>query len=314
MPDNLYGRWSPWAWGIEPVNGCNLRCGHCAQRLFPKGVFHYMAEETWMTLFKIIRRVTPRCRVEMALAGEPLLHPDMLELLRIARELSPESQLQITTNGTQLLRGEYKYADLLKAGANIIYTDMYGEKEDFCELAAEAGVMWYDYHEKPKDAPGAWSYHGPDLKLIVLMDPPKNWPDKRKSLGRLGTWYNNLDWEAAKEFNMVPVVKPPHRRCTQPYVYSVTDWKGRYLFCCQDMMGETAGTLGDVSSGVMGFKSYWFSKKMQHARRELRENHRENVSECARCSITFSRCDMRMWLDNPLNKFWDGHSWKKMEE
>ena len=299
----------PWAWAIEPVNGCNLKCGHCATRLFPKGRIRFIKEKVWRDMFHVIKEVSPRCRVEMAMAGEPLLHPDMLHFLRIAREISPDSQIQITTNGTMLLAGKYKYKDLFQAGANIIYTDMYGPRDEFRKLANQSGELWYEYHNKPKDAPGAWTYSGPDLRLITLMEHPGNWPNKRKHMGRLGTFYNNLDWKAAEEFNLHPVTKPPFRRCNQPSVYSVTNYQGKYLLCCQDLMSETAGMMGEVSSGAPGFLKYWLGEKMQDVRRKLRSKCRVDISECSRCAITFSRCDMPMWKDDPLDHYWNGSKW-----
>lgn len=305
---NSLGGQSPWSWAVEPVRGCNLRCGHCAARLM-KHAPRFMTEETWRALWNVLRVITPRSRVELSNAGEPTLHPDLPGFVGIARELSPESQIQITTNGTKLIDGGQTYEELFRAGANIVYVDMYSPRKDHVRLARESGIPFYEYCSKPKDAPGAWTYYGPDLKLIVLMEHPGNWPKSRKSMGRLGTFYNNLDWEAARRFGLRPVKKPIWRGCTQLFRYVSVHQSGEYEFCCQDFMGETAGTLGSVHDGVEGFMKFWFGRKMQDARRKLRVGCRAAVSECSRCSITFSRCDVRMWKEEQLDYWWDGHRW-----
>jgi hypothetical protein len=310
---NPLGRQSPWSWAIEPVRGCNLRCGHCATRLFT-GEPEFMTKKTWFALWNTIAVVSPVTRVEMANAGEPTLHPFLPEFIRMARKISPLSQIQITTNGTMLAKGELTHQELFDAGTNIIYVDMYAPKELHVKLAKESGVPFYEYYNKPEKAPGAWTYTGPDLKLIVLMDHPGNWPKKRRNLNRLGTFYNHLDWKAAEEFGLKPVTNPLWRGCTQPFRYVSVHCNGSYELCCQDFMGETAGMMGNVLDGEKGFLQFWFGRKMQDARRKLRKQCRAGIPECAKCSITFSRCDMKMWEDDQLTHWWDGARWNLLEE
>jgi hypothetical protein len=304
--------WSPWSWAIEPVRGCNLRCGHCATRLF-NGPALFMSEDVWVSLFETIRKVSPKTRVEMANAGEPTLHPDLIKFISVARKLSPDSQLQVTTNGTMIASGEMSYRELFDAGLNIVYVDMYAPRETHIALAEKSGFQYYEYLRKPQNMPGAWTYTGPELKLIVLMEHPGHWPKSRKSLGRLGTFYNHLDWEAAKPFGLIPVMIPPNRGCTQPFRYVSVHMDGSYELCCQDFMGETAGKLGNVGDGPDGFLKFWFGEFMQDARRKLRCRCRKEVPYCARCSITFSRSDLVMWKDaGSLDYWWNGEKWVRM--
>lgn len=313
LPRNPLGKQGPWSWALEPVRGCNLRCGHCATRLFDHGPI-FISEFVWRKLWETIGIVSPKTRVEMANAGEPTLHSNLLGLVRMARELSPYSQIQITTNGTKLASGDLTYRSLFDAGINIVYVDMYASSVVHEKLARESGEQYYFYHAKPKGAPGAWAYTSPELRLIVLMEQPANWPRSRRNLRRLGTFYNHLDWEAASPFGLRPVVHPPRQGCTQPFRYVSVHVDGSYELCCQDFMGETAGTLGTVLDGPSGFMQFWFGMKMQDARRKLRARCRSALSECARCSITFSRSNMRMWGDEQLESWWDGKQWLKLPD
>jgi hypothetical protein len=273
-------------------------------------VFEFMTEETWRETFMIMQAMTPTCRVDLVLGGEPTLHPRLPEFLAIARELAPLIQLQITTNGTQLLKGRWTYRQLLDAGANIIYTDMYGPRERFEALAKASGSPWYYYYDKPEKAPSPWTYHGPELKVVILQEQPAHWPKSRLKSGLLGTWFNHLDWKAAERFGLKPVTEPIIRRCNQPFIYVPVHANGSYLLCCQDNTGETAGLFGTVHSGVEGFKRYWYGQNLQMIRRRLREKNRCDTSQCARCSITFSRCDYKHWTDEQAGKFWDGKEWQ----
>lgn len=306
---SMLGSTAPWAWVIEPVHGCNLRCGHCSCRLDKPNTYHYIKEDSWIQAWSIISKVAPTTRADLCLGGEPTLHPDIYQLLKLARKISPLTQIQITTNGTMLLSGKLEYRELLAAGANIIYTDMYGPHSKFVDMAKESGIAWYEYYKKPKDAPSPWTYNGPDLKLIVLQEQPENWPKSRYRAGLLGTWFNHLDWEAAKRFGLTPVTQAPARRCNQPFRYSCIDSKGYYLLCCQDNVGETSGMFGNVSEGVDGFLKFWYGKKMQTYRVNLMAKNRMANSQCSRCNITFSRCDYKHWKDEQLRNYWTGKEW-----
>ena len=268
-----------------------------------------MSLDIWVNLMKVIRQVTPRCRLELAMCGEPTLHPELVGMLRTGRMISPESQIQITTNGTMLMNGVVTYAELFNAGANIVYVDMYSPRAKHIELAQQSGYEWYEYLNAPPNAPAAWSYKGPKIKFIVLMENPANWPETRRRMGRLGTWLNHLDWDAAAPFGLTPVIEPVQRHCAQPFRHVAVNFEGNYLLCCQDFMGETSGTMGNVESGIAGFKKYWFGKKMQRARRHLRVKDRAGLPECARCNVRFSREGFRLWEERYTNKYWDGETW-----
>lgn len=305
------GNTTPWAWIIEPSFGCNLECGHCCAELIPEQQKMFMSYETWCSTFKILNLVSPTVRVDICgIVGEPTLHPHLTEWLKMARKLAPLIQIQITTNGTMLLKGRVNYRDLLNAGANIIYTDQYGPHRRFEGLARESGYPYYQYYNRPKDAWSPWKFHGPHLKMIVLMEHPGTWPKSRLKSGLLGNWYGHLNWKKAARFNMFPVKRPLTRRCNQPFLYVNVASDGHYLMCCQDGMHTTAGQFGNVSMGVDGFRKFWYGKRMQIVRRNLRAKNRAGMPQsCAKCSVTPSRGDYKHWTENQLKIYWDGTQW-----
>jgi hypothetical protein len=273
----------------------------------------FMSMETWIDAWNVMNEVSPTSRVDVCLLGESTLHKDLVEFVSVARKLCPLAQIQITNNGTTLLKGDLLMEDLLDAGANVVYVDMYGPRETFKKMAASSGYPWYEYYNKPDGAPSPWTYLSPDLKLVVLQVHPGNWPESRKKSGLLGTWFNNLDWDAAKKFGLKPVVDPPARRCNQPFICVPVHVSGQYLLCCQDGMAESAGKFGRVQDGVEGFKRYWYGKDIQIIRRRLRLKNRADTSECSRCDITFSRCDYVLWEDDEVERWWDGKEWHLLE-
>lgn len=302
---------SPYVWSIEPAYGCNLRCGHCCADLVPKDDYELMSESTWRSTFAILAAVSPTVRVDLCgYVGEPTLNPNLERLLPIARRVAPLAQIQITTNGTKLLTGDYSMAGLLDAGANILYVDQYGDKRRYEKLARESGYPFYRYYDAPPDAPTPWRYWGPDQKVIVLMDEPSTWPRSRLRAGLLGNWYGNMNWDrgvAQRDFGMAPLETPLVRRCNQPFLYVTVSASGDYLLCCQDGLQTTRGRFGNVSTGVDGFRRFWFGIDLQTIRRRLRfKNRAATVYACARCNVTFARCDYRHWTDSQTHLYFAG--------
>ena len=312
MKQKLFGDQNPYVWCIEILHGCNLACHHCAMSVLDRTP-RAMTIETWKQTMKLIAKIGPEVRIELAMGGEPTLHPDLLKILRIGREIVPQGQFQITTNGTMLIKGTVTYKQIMDAGCNIVYTDMYAPRERFAKLAQEAGYTHWFYYpqdgepEQP-DGMSPWVYHGPHIHWIPLQNNPSDWPKSRMNANLLGTWFNHIDPKKAIKFGMKPVTLAPFRRCNQPFLYVPVSWTGDYILCCQDMALETVGH-GSVNEGLEGFKKWWFGTFMQDHRRWLREKDRMKSPYCSRCSITFSRSDYKHWSDDQVSKHWNGEEW-----
>jgi hypothetical protein len=311
------GRFSPWVWSIEFVRGCNLSCWHCTARIFPEdGIPKFMPVETWEALCKVMARVTPRGRLELAQGGEPTLHPHLLECISIAKRLSPTTQIQVTTNGLNLLNGKFTFNQLFRAGANSVYVDMYAPFEKYEALVKASGVEWYKYDRSGSTGtPGhrmANTYYGdPSMRLIILQDHPEERLRWRK-VGRLSTFLNHIDWKVAIPYGLVPVRETYRRKCTMPMRYVSTSYEGDYLFCCIDFWCETAKLMGSVLDGPDGFTKFWFGRLMQQIRRHLLTGDRASVPYCSRCNCAFSKCDwVKMWPESIYSKYFDG-AWKAM--
>jgi len=311
----FFGNNTPWVWVLEPVHGCNLKCGHCCAGLLERNKFHFMKEAAWIKTWELIKKISPTCRIDICgIVGEPSLHPHLLKFIKIAREISPYSQIQLTTNGTMLKNGKLKFKDLLDSGLNIVYTDQYGTKAQFEKLASESEYPYYQYYDKPDWAPSPWTYHGPDLKIIVLQDPPDTWPDSRYRAGLLGNWYGNMNWKRAEKYKMAPLKKPLTRRCNQPFLFVNVSSEGKYLLCCQDGMHVTKDKFGTVNDDFEGFVEFWFGKEMQTIRRRLKNKDRAATKyACAKCNITFSRCDFSHWTNEQVGQYYKNGKWHKLK-
>lgn len=305
------GKLNPWAWWAEIVRGCNLACGFCPVRIYEEDEFLFMNKEIWISLLKVIQELTPYSRLELCNAGEPTLHPQLLEYLSIAREICPNLQILMFTNGTQISSGKLTYKELFDAGLNMIFLDMYVSFEKHKKLAEESGYYWYHQDHKPKDAPGIFTYQNdPDIHIIMFAENPNNWSKRKLGRGYLHTFLNDLDWEAASKFGLEPVTEAPSRRCDFPNKFITINHDGTYSFCSFDYMRHTVNEFGNINNGLEDFFKFWLGSYMQDVRLRLYNKDRNSHEWCSKCRFTSIRCDIPYWKSELLTHYWDGSEWK----
>jgi hypothetical protein len=192
---------------------------------------------------------------------------------------------------------------------------MYSAQEKHAKLAENSNAYWF--YQKPectKKHPNIFEYKDdPSRRIIMLAQPPETWFNAKRGRVGMSTFFNHLDWKEASKYGLSPVLTPPERRCDQPSKFVSTTYDGQYQFCCFDFARELDKVLGDVSTGVEGFYKFWFGEFMQHTRWLLYNKLRRVHSQCSRCEFTSIRCDIPRWSEDILNYYWDGGSWKTIQ-
>jgi len=86
---------------VEPTTGCNLSCRTCVRHSWdePTG---FMEMESYRALIRGLSQVPSLNRVSFWGFGEPLLHPDIVEMVSLAKGLGASTDL--ITNGLLLTR------------------------------------------------------------------------------------------------------------------------------------------------------------------------------------------------------------------
>lgn len=309
------GKFNPWAWWVAITRGCNLRCWHCAARLFPRGEYHHMTMETWKNLIGLIKKVSPNTRLEIGYDGEPTLNPKILDMFKYAKKEAPTIQLMMYTNGTILMKGEITYKDLFESGLNMIQVDMYSTIEKHEKLAKDSGYFYFREHEKPDDFPGIFTYNKDNnIHAIRLSNNPSDWIGRKKKGRNISTFFNNLDWDEAKKHNVYPVKRAPNRRCDLPSKFIPVCYDGDYTFCCFDFFNDVAGKIGNINNGIEEFFSFWLGEYMQDVRWKLYNKDRNSHQFCKTCAFTSIRCDIPYWKSGVLSKYWDGDKFSKLED
>ena len=86
---------------MHVVDHCNLNCAGCNHFCSLADPF-FISLESFSDQLQLVKEKIPSLRWLMLLGGEPTLHPQLLELCEIARELFPDITIEILSNGKDL--------------------------------------------------------------------------------------------------------------------------------------------------------------------------------------------------------------------
>jgi radical SAM protein with 4Fe4S-binding SPASM domain len=114
---------------LELLQNCNLACKHCYNfdRSKPQEVIKTKTPLSTKEIFKILEELSELGALSLNLSGgEPLLHPDLLDIVKKAKEHS--FQVRLKTNATLLTNERAK--NLAQAGVKEIDVSLYGKDEE----------------------------------------------------------------------------------------------------------------------------------------------------------------------------------------
>jgi len=107
---------------LNIVDHCNLRCKGCDH-------FASIAEERFVSL-EHIKRDLARMSILLngnvkrigVMGGEPLLHPELKQILISARVYFPDTLIQLVTNGLLLLRQDEEFWQICRETTSLLST------------------------------------------------------------------------------------------------------------------------------------------------------------------------------------------------
>jgi MoaA/NifB/PqqE/SkfB family radical SAM enzyme len=101
---------------LEPTNRCNLDCRICIRNSWDEAQGD-MSEETFARLLEGMQQLEYKPVVVFGGFGEPLFHPDIVEMVARVRQVA--TRLELITNG--LLLSDQMARDLIRAGLNMLW-------------------------------------------------------------------------------------------------------------------------------------------------------------------------------------------------
>ncbi len=307
----LYRRLRPWSWPIhmqvEVTNYCNLRCPVCPTGT---GILGRPAAMLDVDLYaRLMAEVGPTLLTTLLWGwGEPLLHPQLAELIRITRS---HGVIPITSTNGQVLHEERIQEDLLRQPPEHLIVAIDGLTEEtnaaYRKGAKLAGVldgvrrlarrkrelgqllpvlhmrymvMKHNQHERPR-VEGFAAENGFDFLTIRALMTISEDDVHLDELVPTDPKYQGYNIERGRP-------KPAHDyACQYAFLFPGLQADGTIVPCDQDFRGSHPyGRLGPDG----GFADIWFGRRAQELRRLIRRD-RLAVSSCRNCPFADRKAD-----------------------
>lgn len=287
---------APFALHVFPSHRCNLKCGYCLHSLTPELTARSGFKKTIMDLdvFKKCIKDAGRFSVRLKVLifagwGEPLTHPDIVEMVKFAKHQNIAERIEIVSNGT-LLTPDISQR-LIAAGLDRIRISIQGINAEKCRDVAGVDV---DFDELVGNIRYFFTHRNHAkifVKTVATAVPTEE--DKEKFLQIFG----DISDEMAIE-EVIPVIQEIDHSvfgsdftkrhcggeaervtvCPFPFYMAVIHPDGSYSPCCSP---DIPLSLGNV--GITPITEIWGGEALQEFRVAHLAGQRGNATICRSC-------------------------------
>lgn len=240
---------------------CNRLCVFCP-RVDPE-VFPNVNEHISLDLYKKIladlKAINYSGRVSFSGFGEPLLHPQHLDLIRATREVLPDCWLDVVSNGDRVTAEKMK--ELFEAGLTTLLISMYDgpeQVEQFESMIAEARL--------PRES-------------VILRE---RYLAPEQGYGINVT--NRAGMVTVKELGVTVLAEPMKHPCYYTHYRMMIDYTGEVLLCPHDWGKKLI--VGDLNQ--RSILELWTGRILSSVRRRLGDGDR-NFPPCDGCDVLGTR-------------------------
>ncbi len=264
---------------LEPTNRCNMRCRSC--HFWGEGVKQRRAigsADPDMVRAMIDEMVSWNVPLDLMLtgAGEPLLHPQLAEMVSWAARCQGIN-VGILTNG--LLLTPERSRELLEAGIGWIGFSVDGaDPERYAWYrGSELGIV-----EEHIEHLLAMRRNGSPRVFLNMVKIPGSDPE-----GFVERWHGRVDEVKISTFRPVGsrsiLGKWNVAVCPNLFTMMVVSWEGEAVLCCEDIWAEhPVGRFQDES-----LYGIWHGEALEEARRLHNRYLMERIPLCATCDIPY---------------------------
>lgn len=267
---NGYIQHEPFLIEIEPTEGCNLGCSFCGLRgIREKGTkpWYYLSVENAKKIACKIANENWKSRIVFCGHGEPTLNKDLVEIIKVFREVLPKNPFCLITNGAGFKNGLFEIKKFLnqmeELNLNSFIMDVYSANGDWNVLNGIDREVQVIGHDKVP-------FNYTKLPMRVALYPME--VDKDHSI--LRSLSNHCGAAAPLDYSR------KETRCVKPFREFFIRWDGTVALCCDDFRGQyyVENALNDIT-----LKDLWNHPKFQAARIML-YNGKRTIAPCLGCS------------------------------
>lgn len=274
-PRNFVLRSFPIHLDIEPTSRCNLRCRFCDKRpLLSKDqigdielpLYHKIIDEG---------KAGGLCSVQLSYRGEPLLHPNLSDMIRYAKEQSI-LEVSLCTNG--MLLTPHLAEGLIDAGLDRITVSIDGIDSENYEnerLGAKFAVVLRNV-ECLKEFKTKLKVKIPKVRIQSVAQPNMDWESYRRY------WEPYCDEVAVvglRDMNDTSCVSKADWACPQLWQRMTVEWDGTILPCSNDDLRR----LSPGNAKVITITEAWNHPMVNQVRDMHRLGNSDKVPDCAAC-------------------------------
>jgi MoaA/NifB/PqqE/SkfB family radical SAM enzyme len=270
---------------VEINNSCNLACIMCPRTALQRPVRLMSLAEFQDLAEGAVAAGIPRLR--LFLLGEPLLHPELTEMIRCAKSLGVPS-VEINTNAMAL--SPERSRELVAAGLDEVVFSLDGADAQSYEAIRRGG----DYEQVVSNLEAFFRVRAESgrerprgIVQTILMQPTAG--QMEDFMRRWRPVADLVRVEAIREYQGIEGLSPFNlaargelRPCPALWSYLVVLSDLRVVPCCTDINGELA--LGDVREAPL--PQWWRHPRLQALRRAHLALDFTDLPLCAACEFT----------------------------
>ena len=261
---------------LELVHGCDRRCSYCGTMGF-KHEFIYVSEECLKKSLSLIKNSNWNPRIILGGAGEPTLHPELLNRLKLIRNELPKFHIQLINNGFWIRKYGYSFIKELLKYVNDVSLDDYDsninieelqkyisefENENSCKVeltGLKNGVSFYDVKNYKK-------------KRVLVIPPITMTQDM---MSRKFSNHCGAGMPKSNRYN--------HKKCTMIFRDMMIRCDGNIPICCDDFRGEYS-VCNIMSDSFNSIEQVWNHPRFTSARKILFHKGRKYIYPCNICT------------------------------
>lgn len=280
---------------IESSAICNLMCPMCnctIERLKGENA-GYKAGIMPMELYrKVIDEATEIgvCSVKLNWRGEPLMHPNIVEMVKYARE---KGILEILINTNAVYLTEKMSRDLIDAGVDkLIFSVDSIQKEQYEKI--RVGAKFEDTIENIRGFSKINAESGHKVQTRVQRVLLNETRDEQEAFEKF--FEGIVDVVAYEDY--IPYGKDPYAemkaqgnfpefRCPQIWQRILVTWQGKCFMCCNSMTEDYQ--IGDINTEHL--RDIWIGKRLQAVRKLQKEGKWYMFPKCRDCFFPYMKCE-----------------------
>lgn len=292
---------TPYTLAIDPSNVCNFKCNFCAIQ-YKKEELPFRKQFMDVELFKKIiddlAEFPERLKVlRVNGQGEPLLNPDLPEMIRYAKEKNVADFIELITNGSKLCPDLNQ--KLVDSGIDRIRISIEALDSEGYKNICGANIRFDEFIDNIRDLYDRSSKCEIYCKIVDIAVPTEE--DKNRFFDLFGDicdryFIDNVIplWSDFGELEMTDAEKGVHGQlvrevtvCPYPFYSLIINPDGEVTVCCADWKRKLI--VGDLK--IESLKEIWNGKKLRNFWLALLEGKKNCFEMCRKCLLPMYDCN-----------------------